>query len=180
MQRFDKATLIMTVLTLALWTFMPADMLSGAALIIIAGLHVMRLVRWKGYRTLSEPLLWVLHLAYLMIPLGALSEGIAILRPDLLALGSAQHVWMAGAFATMTLAVMVRATLGHTGQDLRAGPATVAVFMAVIGAMVARLCAGVWPDSAMVLYTLSAALWIGAFGGFAVLMGPSLLRRKSA
>ncbi|WP_298863978.1 NnrS family protein [uncultured Sulfitobacter sp.] len=178
MQRFDKATLVVTALALGIWVFMPDGKISGVALVLIAGLHIMRLARWKGINTLSEPLLWVLHLAYLMIPLGALSEGFAILQPDLIAIGSAQHLWMAGGFALMTLAVMVRATLGHTGQDLKASPAIVAIFGSVIAAVVMRLCAGIWPAGAMVLYSLSAVFWIGAFGGFAVLMGPSLLRKK--
>jgi len=102
----------------------------------------------------------------LLTRLGALAKGLAILRPDLLALGSAQHIWMAGGFALMTLAVMIRATL--------------AIFAALVAAVLARLCAGIWEHSAMPLYTLSAALWIGAFLGFAVLYGSSLLRPKAA
>ena len=180
MQRFDKGALVLTAVALGLWAFQPAALHSGIALMLLAALHLVRLNRWKGPKTGSEPLLWVLHLAYLLIPLGALVEGIAILRSDLFAPGSAQHLWMAGCFPLMTLAVMVRATRGHTGQDLHADPASIAIFASVIGAALARLCAGIWPDIAMPLYSLSGALWICAFAGFCIRYGPCLLRVRDA
>ena len=178
MQRFDKVTLLATIVALAIWVILPDAPQTGAALVGVGILHAARLLRWKGYRTFSEPLLWVLHLGYLFVPLGALTEGFALIRPDLLLPGSAQHLWMAGAFGLMTLAVMTRATLGHTGQELRAGAGSVVMFMGVIGSVVIRLSAGIWPDIAMVLYTVSAILWIGAFAGFGGLYGACLLKAK--
>jgi uncharacterized protein involved in response to NO len=179
MQRFDVATLLTTALALGLWVALPDLALTGFALIGVGVLHMVRLLRWKGYRTLPEPLVWVLHLGYLFVPLGALVEGFAILQPDLLAPGSAQHLWMAGAFGLMTLVVMARATLGHTGQVVQGGAASVAMFLCIIGAVATRLAAGVWPDLAMPLYSASAVFWIGAFAGFGLLYGPSLLRPKA-
>lgn len=178
MQRFDKATMIVTAFALLLWVFLPTAQVTGAAFIVVGGLHLQRLARWKGHRTLSEPLLWVLHLGYVFVPLGALLEGGAILRPDLLALGAAQHLWMAGGFAMMTLAVMARSTLGHTGQILTAGRGSVAMFMCVPGSVGLRLAAGIWPQAADLLYALSALFWVGAFTGFLGLYGRSLLRPK--
>lgn len=180
MQRFDKATLIVTAAALVLWVFLPLAAVSGAALVVAGVLHLLRLKRWSGHRTLPEPLLWVLHLGYLFVPLGALLEGFAILRPDLLVLNAAQHMWMAGGFAMMTLAVMTRATLGHTGQALTAGPGSVAMFMCILGSVAFRIAAGVWPDVSGTLYAVSALFWISAFAGFAVLHGASLLRPKPA
>jgi uncharacterized protein involved in response to NO len=178
MQRFDKITLLATIAALGLWVTLPTAAVTGAALVVIGGLHTARLLRWKGLNTGAEPLLWVLHLAYLFIPLGAIVEGFAILRPDLLAPTSAQHLWMAGGFGLMTLAVMARATLGHTGQELRAGRGGVAMFLGIIGAVLARLAAGIWPDVSMHLYACSAVFWIGSFTGFVVLYGASLTRAK--
>jgi len=73
---------------------------------------------------------------------------------------------------------MTRATLGHTGQTLRAGPGTVVIYLALVMAVVARLAAGAWSSEATVLYAVSGTAWIIAFAGFAVLYGPLLLRRK--
>lgn len=80
----------------------------------------------------------------------------------------------------MTLAVMTRATLGHTGQTLTAGFGTVAMYGSVVGATLLRVCAGLWPAAAMTLYSISAVLWVAGFAGFALLYGRLLLRARAA
>ena len=178
MQRFDVAVLLATVLALGLWVAQPERTVTAAALMLIGLLHAARLRRWQGGQTLSEPLLSVLHLGYAFVPLGAVVEALSIFWPDLFALGAAQHVWMAGAFGLMTLAMMTRATLGHTGQTLHAGGGTVAIYLCLIGSVLARLCAALWLGSAMMLYAVSGLLWIGAFLGFVVVYGPLLMKPK--
>lgn len=173
MQRFDKITLAASIVILALWVVMPFHALTGGALILFGVLHVARLIRWQGHRTLHEPLVWVLHVAYAFIPLGALVMG-----TDMLLGGAgqiaAQHIWMAGAIGAMTLAVMTRATLGHTGQALLANRATVAVYLCLFASVAAR-----WLSTSMPQFTtISGLLWIAAFGGFALAYGPALLRMK--
>ena len=180
MQRFDKVTLVITVAALLLWIFGPTQISTGIALLIVGLLHGIRLFRWQGTQTLPEPLLWVLHLGYAFVPLGALLEALSILRPDIFAVTGAQHLWMAGAFGLMTLAMMTRATLGHTGQALLAGSGTVLIYICLIGSVLARLSAAIWIDSAMELYVVAGTLWIGAFAGFAVVYGPCLMRPKPA
>jgi uncharacterized protein involved in response to NO len=75
----------------------------------------------------------------------------------------------------MTLAVMTRASLGHTGQPLSAGKATVAIYAALVLAVLARTAAGVWPDMSMHLHAVAGTAWIAAFGGFALAYGRALL-----
>lgn len=176
MQRFDKLVLLASVGVLAIWVLRPEGVLTGSALGVFGLLHFVRLARWQGHRTGREPLLAVLHVAYGFVPMGALVMGVAAVWPGALSAGGAQHVWMAGAIGLMTLAVMSRATLGHTGRALTAGPGTMAVYAAVVASVAARLAAGVWPE--MWLYHLSAAAWMLAFLGFAVLYGPALMREK--
>ena len=93
---------------------------------------------------------------------------------------AAQHLWMGGAAGLMTLAVMTRATLGHTGQTLTAGPGTVFVYVALIVAVLARFAAGIWPAQASVLHMVAGTAWILSFAGFAVLYGRLLLRLPAA
>jgi len=176
MGRFDKVTLLASVAILLLWMALPSSPATGAALAAFAALHLVRLARWQGHRTGAEPLVWVLHAAYAMLPLGALATALAILLPGVLPLAAAQHVWMAGALGLMTLAVMTRATLGHTGRALTAGPGTVAIYAALIGSLALRLAAGPWPG--LPLLEASALVWLGAFGGFAAFYGPMLWRAK--
>jgi len=180
MQRLDKAALALMLLANLIWVVLPDAGLTGALLLLAGAAHLLRLGRWCGHRTLAEPLVLVLHLAYLFVPLGALAMGTAILWPALLDAAVAQHLWMAGAIGLMTLAVMTRASLGHTGQALVAGPATVVIYAAHIAATLARFAAGIWPAAADWLLPLAGAAWIMAFAGFALAYGPALARSRKA
>ena len=133
-----------------------------------------------GDRTFAEPLVTVLHAGYAFLPIGALLLGAAILWEDALGRTAAQHLWTGGAIGMMTLAVMTRATLGHTGRALRASGATVAIYAALAISVLARVATALWPQEAMLLYAVSAILWLLAFAGYAAVYGPSLLRRPPA
>lgn len=180
MQRFDKAALITLLAALVLWIIWPLHVLTGAALGLAGVLHVIRLARWAGHRTMPEPLVMVLHLGYAFVPLGALAVAVEILAPGTFGMAGAQHLWMTGAIGLMTLAVMTRATLGHTGQTLTAGPATVMIYAALVLSVLARIAAGAWPQLAGQLHMVAGLGWIMAFGGFAVIYGNLLLRMPPA
>jgi uncharacterized protein involved in response to NO len=180
MQRFDKVALVLLALALVLWVAWPLGALTGMALALAGVLHILRLARWAGHRTFAEPLVTVLHAGYAFVPLGALALAAEILAPGSFGIAGAQHFWMAGAIGLMTLAVMTRATLGHTGQDLTAGPGTVAIYMAVILSVFARVAGGVWPEFSSPLNIVAGLFWAVAFGGFAVIYGALLLRLPAA
>ncbi|WP_422047786.1 NnrS family protein [Shimia sp.] len=173
MPRFDKFVLLTTVAVLLLWSFWPEEAGVDGLLIGLALLHVARLWRWKGTHTLAEPLLSVLHASYALIPLGALALGVSILGGGARQ-AAAQHIWMAGAIGAMTLAVMTRATLGHTGRALKADGPTLAIYLSLFGSVIARWLAGEVP----VFLEISAVLWVAAFGGFALCYGAALMRPK--
>ncbi|WP_323780954.1 NnrS family protein [Thalassovita sp.] len=180
MQRFDKVSLIALLIALVLWVVFPLHALTGAVLGLAGILHVIRLARWAGHRTVPEPLVAVLHAGYAFVPLGALALAAEILAPGAFAMAGAQHLWMVGAIGLMTLAVMTRATLGHTGQALTAGAGTMIIYAALVLSVAARVAAGLWPDLANSLLTVAGLGWIAAFGGFAVVYGPPLLRLPAA
>ncbi|WP_299822291.1 NnrS family protein [uncultured Jannaschia sp.] len=180
MQRFDKLALLLLALALLLWVMAPVAVVTGLGMLLTGAVHLWRLARWTGYRTRAEPLVLVLHGGYAFVPLGALAIGTAILWPGMLGLATAQHVWMAGALGLMTLAVMTRATLGHTGQALSAGTGTVLIYAMLIVAVLARVLAGPMPALAPALHAVSGVAWIAAFGGFSALYGPLLLRIRPA
>jgi len=180
MQSFDKVVLVVLALALLLWFALPFGALTGAALALAGVLHALRLARWAGHRTFAEPLVTVLHAGYAFVPLGALALAAEILAPGSFGMAGAQHFWMAGAVGLMTLAVMTRATLGHTGQELRAGAGTVTIYLALILSVFARVAGGVWPEFSGLLNTVAGLFWILAFGGFAVLYGALLLRLPAA
>jgi len=178
MTRFDAIGLLVLLAALLAWVIAPDHKVSAAALILAGLLHAARLARWAGERTFSEPLIWVLHLAYAFVPLGALAIGVAGLVADPAAQVAAQHLWMAGAIGLMTLAVMTRASLGHTGRALVAGPGTTAAYLAVLASVALRVAAVLWPEAASQLHALSALFWIAGFAGFAVKFAPLMLRPR--
>jgi len=128
---------------------------------------------------MPEPLVAVLHIGYAFVPAGFALLGLSILRPDIIPPSGAIHAWTAGAIGTMTLAVMTRASLGHTGRPLTATPAILALYVAVIFAAVARIAAGFGMMREPMLQ-LSATAWVIAFAGFIVVFGPLLATRRKA
>src|SRR6185503_21311146 len=92
-------------------------------------LQIARLARWAGDRTVSDRLVLILHVAYAFVPLGFLLTGASTLTNSVPP-SSGFHAWTAGAMGLMPLAVMTRATLGHTGQKLAASAATQAIYAA--------------------------------------------------
>jgi uncharacterized protein involved in response to NO len=164
---------------LALWVAAP-NAPAAAILCLAAGLaHLLRLARWAGFRTFAEPLVSVLHAGYLFAPLGFLAVAAAALAPGWIGASAALHAWTAGAVGVMTLAVMTRASLGHSGRALAASPATVGIYAAAVLGALLRVAAGV--DGAPVwLADLSAVLWVLAFGGFALAYWPVLTQPRLA
>jgi uncharacterized protein involved in response to NO len=171
--RFDIITIAIGALALLTWIVSPSGDITASALAVAGLLHLMRLARWAGDRTTRERLLLILHVGYAFVPLGFFLNAASAL--GLVPASGGIHAWMAGAAGTMTLAVMSRATLGHTGQQLTASAATQAIYAAVIVAALARICAVLEPAHSFALLHVAAFSWIAAFFGFALFFGPLLV-----
>lgn len=174
--RFDMVVVALGALALAGWIVAPDSRIAGVALAFAGLLHLVRLSRWAGDRTLRERLLTILHVGYFFVPLGFLLNATGAF--GLIPPSAGIHAWMAGAAGIMTLAVMTRATLGHTGNALTASATTQAIYAAIIVAAVARICAVIHPAQSEVLLHLAALAWVAAFLGFAFTYGPLLLGRR--
>ncbi len=175
--RFDIGTIALSAVALAAWTFFPDTIATGVLLVAAAIFNAVRLARWAGYRTLPDPLVLILHVAFAFVPVGLLLAGLSVLTPERIPAVAGIHAFAVGAIACMTLSVMTRATLGHTGRALRASGGTCAVFVAIIVAAILRVAAGMAPAMAILL-DLSAAFWAAAFIGYAVLFGGMLTRPR--
>jgi uncharacterized protein involved in response to NO len=176
--RFDLITVGLSAIGLALWVALPFGPASGSALCICGLLHVIRLSRWAGYRTFADRLVLILHIAYAFIPVGFVLTGLSAF--GLIPPGAGIHAWTGGAVGAMTLAVMSRATLGHTGRQLYASAATQAVYLGVVIAAITRICAALEPDHAVALLAIAGASWTFAFLGFAIAYASALWSRKTA
>lgn len=150
---------------------------AGVSALAAALLNAWRLHGWGGSRTLREPILWVLHLGYLWLAIGLAWKGLVDLS-GWLPPADALHGLAIGAVGTMTLAIMSRATLGHTGRPLRAPPLVVAAYLLVGAAAIARLTAPLAPAHAVSLLVISGAFWSLAFAAFLVSLGPALIQPR--
>jgi len=171
--RFDIIVLAIGALALVAWIVRPDRPFSGVALALAGLMHLLRLGRWAGERTARERLLLILHVAYFFVPLGFLLNAAAAFA--LVPASAGIHAWMAGAAGTMTLAVMSRATLGHSGQQLTASYPTQAIYAAIVVAALARVCAAIEPAHSELLLHVAAFAWAAAFIGFAVAFAPLLV-----
>lgn len=153
------------------WIGAPYSFFTAAAFFVAFAAHTARLARWRGWRTRADALVAVLHVGYAWIPIGFLVLGasIAFGTPNP---SAGLHALTAGAIGTMTLAVMTRATLGHTGRPLHAGNGTIAVYAAVTISAASRVAAGFAPDFATPLLTISGVSWLAAFASFVAIYGP--------
>lgn len=134
------------------------------------GLLAREIIAGRNWRTL---------IALVRLAVFTLAQAASILVPGVFAGAAARHLWMADAVGLTTMAVMTRATPGHAGQDLTACRGTLSLCLALLTAMLARLSPGLWPDQAELLHEVSALGRIGAFGGFAVIYGPAMLRQRT-
>jgi uncharacterized protein involved in response to NO len=175
--RWDAAAIVVSAGALLLWVAVPDGAATTAALGIAAVMQAVRLSRWAGDRTWRDPLVMVLHVAYAFVPLGfALC---AFGAAGVVALSAGLHAWMAGAAGLMTLAVMTRASLGHTGRQLKASLPTQCIYACVLLAAIARICAAIEPASGLLLLHVAAAAWSAAFVGFGIFYAPILTRPRS-
>ncbi|QPC86339.1 short-chain dehydrogenase [Mesorhizobium sp. NBSH29] len=172
--RFDVFTIAVTAAALASWTILPWNRVSGGFLFAAAFCQMIRLARWTGYRTIRDPLVAMLHLAYGFVPLGFLLLALSVFFQEAVPQAAGIHAFGGGAVGSMTVAVMVRATLGHTGRPLKAGTGTVFLFAAILLAGTCRVFGAVAPQADVI--TVAGILWAAAFLGFAVIYGRALLR----
>jgi uncharacterized protein involved in response to NO len=120
----------------------------------------------------------VLHLGFFCAAAGFLATGASAIDSDLVPAAAGFHVWAVGAVGTMTLAMMTRATLGHSGRALVASRGTQAVYLAVLAALLARLAVVFLPGYAEPLLYAAGLAWIAAFAGFVIIYAPMLARAR--
>jgi uncharacterized protein involved in response to NO len=154
--------------------FAPDSTWSGALAALAALVHVVRLSGWRSFRVRGEPLLWILHVGYAWLPVGLALKACSLLGGATWAI-KWQHALTAGAFATMILAVMTRASLGHTGRPLVVPPSITTAYLLLTGSVLLRVFGiAAFPDHYLLAVTLSGLAWVLCFGIFVVVYAPIL------
>ncbi|NDW07682.1 NnrS family protein [Jiella pacifica] len=176
----DTVAMTVSLAALGLWAALPDHLAAAALLFAAAGLNTARLARWRGLATRSEPLLFVLHIAFATVPLGFAAVSAGIIAPTLVEPAAALHVWTAGTFGLMTLAVMIRAARGHSRRPLTVGAFETALFVLVLIGTLARMAAPYAGGAYLNLLNLAGLAWAAAFLGYAAGYGRLLLTRPGS
>jgi uncharacterized protein involved in response to NO len=171
--RFDGICLLSGVGAMGTWVVWPEALAVHLLLAAAAVLHMVRLSRWRGSSAWRSPLLVMLHVAYGFLPAGMLA--LAVLGPS-----AGMHLLGIGAIGGMTMAVMMRATMGHTGRELVADGGLNTAFVLVVLAAIMRGLFGEVDVFGVSGIWVAAALWSAAFGVFVMRVGPWLVRAKVA
>lgn len=169
----DKAALLGAVVAALSWVAVPDSVVTGTLLILAGILLSARLLRWRSGSTAGEPIVLILHIGYGWLALAFLLLGISRITPAIPET-AALHALTAGAIGTMTLAVMTRASLGHTGRAIVADGATLAIYIAVTAGAVLRVAAPFAGDLYAGFLVGGGVLWSASFLLFAVRYAPIL------
>lgn len=155
----------------------PSSSMAAMAAVAAAALHTVRLAGWRGVAAMRLPIVAVLHVAYAWLPVGLILKA-----ADHWGAPWAVH-WIhaltMGAFATMILAVMSRASLGHTGRPIRAGAATIHAYVYLTLGTLIRVIGPSFTDEYRLVVVASGAFWALAFALFTAAYGPILLARRA-
>lgn len=173
----DKAALAATAIGVTTWLAAPESSAAGVMLAFAGVLLAVRLARWQGQRTAREPIVLILHVGYAWLAVALLLLGGSVLFGTL-PQSAALHALTAGAIGTMTLAVMTRASLGHTGREIVADKVVVAAYAAVTAGAALRVAAPLSGDWYAHMLVCGGALWSAAFLLFAVRYAPILWGRR--
>ena len=173
--RYDGLTILLTVVAALSWVVQPQAGTTGWVFIIAGLANIVRLARWRGWLTWREPIVLILHVGY-----GWLACSLLIIGGATLGFGlkpaDAVHALTTGAVGAMTMAIMTRASLGHTGRPKQADRLTILIYLLVnLGALL-RVFGPMIGLPTNLLFGAAAATWSGAYLLFAATYGPYLIR----
>ena len=176
----DGAAIILVLIVLISDVVGLKPSVTGAIALSAALVNAIRLAGWRGHKILNQPILWVVHLGYLWLVIGLALRGWALIGGPVTHL-DAIHALTIGAIGTMTLGVMTRAALGHTGRNLVvARSISGAYLMITVAALVRIIGPTLLPDLWTGVMHLSAGLWCLAFLIFSFIYWPILTRPRIA
>ncbi|MBL4618462.1 MAG: NnrS family protein [Robiginitomaculum sp.] len=168
---FDRIVLTLTLVTGSGFTLAPTSLLTAMLASLCVIMHFIRLIRWRGLQVLFEPMLWILHLSYLWIVIGFALLAISYFFP-LIPQSAAIHAFTIGAFASMIIAVITRASRGHTGRSLTADKWTTIIYLSISLAAFTRVAGAIFGE--IIYHQIASGFWALAFGVFVICYWPVL------
>ncbi len=157
--------------------FSSSAIVIGSLAVVAAVVNGIRLAGWYSNRIWKNPLVWILQVAYGWFVIGFMLKALVLL--DLPQYIFAYHALTVGGIGLMTLGMMARVSLGHTGRDMVL-PAymQLAFILLLLAAVVRVLLPMLLSDSYLLLLKLSGSLWIAAFIIFLLVYAPMWWRAR--
>jgi uncharacterized protein involved in response to NO len=173
----DRLAIVLTLGYLASVLLPFGARVSGVVALAAGAAIGVRMMPWRSFGTRAAPILWVLHLGYAWIAVGLVLSGVAMLNPGIPA-SAGTHALAVGAVGTLTLGMMSRVALGHTGRALVVRSPIVWAYGLVTLAAAVRVVAAFFPAQFMLLIIAGLA-WAIAFTTFAAIYWPILVRPRA-
>ena len=173
----DKISLISLVVFVFAQVIIPHHQATSLLALLAGLLHGIRFIRWKVWMTLTEPLIWILHVGYMWLCVALVLLGLSGLT-DFVPYTSSYHALTVGAFSTMILAVMTRASLGHTGRTIKATLGTTTIFIFITIAAILRVYEPFINESGSLILSLSGIFWTLSFALFIFIYFPILTQPR--
>ena len=171
----EKTVIGLMVAIAVLDVLQPNGKLSGTLAAFAAVAQAARLSGWRSFKAAGEPIVWILHVGYAWLPVGL------ALKASWLLFGAPwaikwQHAFTMGVLATMILAVMTRASLGHTGRALVVSRAiTFAYVLLTVAALVRVFGVVVAPGSYLRTVSVAGLAWMASFLLYLIVYAPILV-----
>lgn len=169
----DKLCVATAIYLFMVGIFQGTGVILALAAVMAAASNGMRWLNWYMQRVWYVPLLWVLYTGYAWIIIGFVLTGFSAF--NLVSSGQVLHAYTMGGIGVLTLGMMARVSLGHTGRALRASRVMAIGFVLINLAVVFRVLLPVvfsgWYVNAIII---SSALWLLAFLLFAFIYLPIL------
>lgn len=177
--KLDVAALFSLVFLGTAWIFLGTTAPISALLAFAAAtIHLWRMRVWHTGRALKNPLVWILHAGYLWLAVSLALFGVSVIS-SFIPLSVAIHALTAGAIGSMTIGMMMRVALGHTGRELKLGAGSVLAFLLIQTAAITRVILPVWDSSHYLLWLeISSGLWAAAYILYLLLYAPILWGRE--
>lgn len=175
--RLDIAALCSLFATSILLITAPNGMALCLVACLSAGIHLIRMRRYHSLRTLSDPMLWILQAGYIWLVIGLVLIGMSALGS--VSLSSALHALTVGAIGSMTIGMMVRVTLGHTGREITANTSIFIIFVLMQILAIMRVFGTLFlPEYSTFWIVGSAGLWSLCYALYLVIYAPMLMRSR--
>ncbi|MEJ2565146.1 MAG: NnrS family protein [Gammaproteobacteria bacterium] len=175
--RIESMSVVSIVLLGLTDLFSPFAQVVVVCAVLAAVVHAWRLGTWLRWAVLARPLLWVLLVGYAWLVAGFAL--LAVAYSGMISNMLAFHALMAGGIGVLTLGMMARVALGHTGRPLRAPPLVALAFVLVNLAAAVRVVGPMLTlHYTKAVISAAGALWIAGFVLFMLVFTPILIHAR--